>query len=211
MLISDPNVIYLLLLVGLWATVFGIYTPGTGVGEVVAVVVLGVSILGLATHPDTNWLATGAVAGGTLMYLLLPLYRRGTARFALIGLAAQTVGGLFLINNAPVSPVLIVVTAVASFALYQFTLIPILNQRNAEPVLGDEELLPGSVGRVTTELNPTGTVNVRSEQWTAYSDEPIKVGESIVVIRKDGLKLYVERYKRKTGARRVGSDGEMEG
>ncbi len=86
-----------------------------------------------------------------------------------------------------------------------------MNKRLSDPILGDEELLPGSVGRVVAQVTPAGgTVHVRSEQWSAYSDDTIPIGESVVVMRRDGLRLVVARQKDKRDARRTGADGELE-
>ncbi|HRE48925.1 MAG TPA: NfeD family protein [Aggregatilineales bacterium] len=211
MILQDANLIYMLLIVGLWTAVFSIYTPGTGAGETISFALLGVGIYAFATNPMTNWIAVGMVTAGTLAYLLLPLYRKGLAQLALVGLAVQMAGGLFIFSGSPVSPVLIVFTATVSFALYQWALLPLLNKRLSDPILGDEELLPGSVGRVVAQVTPAGgTVHVRSEQWSAYSDDTIPIGESVVVMRRDGLRLVVARQKDKRDARRTGADGELE-
>lgn len=200
MIFSDPNVVYLLLLLGLWSSVFGLYIPGTGVLEVLALLTVIGSLLALAVNPATNWLAAILIGVGVLGYMFIPLYRRAWARFAGLGLVAQAVGGLFLFNattSASVSPLFVTFTVGLSFLFYKFVLLPFAEKQSHQPVLGDEELLPGAFGTVVKALDPVGTVNVRSELWTAYADEPIAAGEHIMVISKEGLRLFVEKAKHK--------------
>ena len=52
----DPNVVYLMLLLGLWASALAIYIPGTGLWEVIALAILAGALYLLSTLP-TNWLA----------------------------------------------------------------------------------------------------------------------------------------------------------
>lgn len=194
---ENPNITYLLLIVGLWASVFGLYIPGTGVVEILAAIALGGALLALAANPATNWLFAVLLGVGVLGYLLLPLYRREWARFALLGLVLQAIGGLFLFTEMLVSPVLIGVTVAISFGIYQLVLLPFHRKQTSEPVVGDDELLSGAFGYVVKPLDPVGTVNVNSELWTAYSNETLPAGEYVQVVAKEGLRLYVERAKHK--------------
>ena len=201
MLTADPNVVYLILVVGLWASALAVYIPGTGLPEGIALVVLSVGLLLLVNLP-TNWLAVLALVIGILGFLMVPLYKRHLSALALVGLVFQVVGGVFLFDGLAVSWLVIAITAAMSLAFYQFVLIPARATRSRQPLLGDEEQLPGAPGRVVMALNPVGTVNIRGELWTAFSDQPLQSGDDIVVIEKQGLQLYVEKVKTKRGSHR---------
>jgi membrane-bound ClpP family serine protease len=101
----------------------------------------------------------------------------------------------------------LMITCGISIACYRFALIPSLASHNQQPVMDEEAQLPGSFGRVVKSLDPTGTVNVRGELWTAYSNKPIQTGDEVVVIQKEGLQLYVEKSK---GKRKPLEHGEHE-
>ncbi len=193
----DPNVTYLLLLLGLWASVFGLYVPGTGVVEALAALAMIGALLALAANPATNWLFVVLLGVGVLGYMLLPLYRREWARWALLGLVLQAVGGLFLFTDMLVSPVLIALTAALSFGFYQLVLLPFHRKQLSQPTVGEDETLEGSHGYVVKPLEPVGTVNVNSELWTAYSNEPLPSGTYVEVVSKEGLRLFVVRAKPK--------------
>lgn len=193
--LQDPNFIYLLLLLGLWAAVLGIYSPGTGIIETAAFLALAGAFVLMALNPATSWFAVIALVVGVLWYLLTPLFRHDLARLGLIGLALQVIGGLALFSDRPVSPAFIAITAGLSLAFFQLVLVRFL-KRQSHPT-ADEELAPGATGWVVKTLDPVGTVNVQGELWTAYSDDVLQPGERIAVIEKEGLRLHVEKAKPK--------------
>ncbi|MFQ3536010.1 MAG: NfeD family protein [Aggregatilineales bacterium] len=193
----DPNLTYLLLVLGLWASVFGLYVPGTGFVELLAGVAMIGAFLALAANPATNWLFVVLLGAGVLSYMLLPLYRREWARAALLGLVGQAIGGLFLFADTLTSPVLIALTVGISFGLYQLVLVPFHRKQISQPTVGEDELLEGAQGYVVKALEPVGTVNVNSELWTAYSNEALPSGTPVRVVSKEGLRLFVERTKPK--------------
>ncbi len=206
MLLTDPNVVFVILLVGLWASSLAIYIPGTGLWEMLALGVLAGALYLLSTLP-TNWLAVLALVAGTLGFLMVPLVSQRLTAMALVGLILQVVGGLGLFNGMSVSWVTIAATVGVSFAFYQYVLIPARTARTHPPAMDDERQLPGAVGRVVMPLTPVGTVHVHGELWTAYSDRPLQEGDAIIVIEKEGLRLHVEKVKAK---RTPDDSGEVE-
>jgi membrane-bound serine protease (ClpP class) len=194
--LADPNVVYLILLVGLWASALAVYVPGTGFWEAIALSVLAAALFMLISMP-TNWLAVLALVVGTLDFLMVPLYRQRLTLLALIGLIFQAVGGVLLFQGPSVSWLTIAISIGISFVFYQYVLLPAQEARSSQPVQDDEQLLPGSIGRVVKALDPVGTVNVRGELWTAYSDRPVQADDEVLVVRKEGLRLFVEKAKPK--------------
>jgi len=73
-LFQDPNVVYLLLMAGLWVSATGTYIPGTGVAEIAgAGLILGtVYLMSLLA---TNWVALIALVVGAALFFLLPLLK----------------------------------------------------------------------------------------------------------------------------------------
>jgi membrane-bound serine protease (ClpP class) len=191
----SPEVVYLLLLGALWFAATAIYVPGTGIIEAAALGVLAAGLFVLTRQP-TNWVAVILIVVGTLTFLLFPFFSQKYGRLAIGGLGLQVMGSLFLFDGKSVNPLMIVFSVAASLAYYQFVLTPVMKWvREQKPV--EDEKLVDSEGVVVTPLNPTGTVKMRGETWTAYSDTPIASGERIFVIKRDGLQLYVEHIKNK--------------
>ncbi|MBZ0294821.1 MAG: hypothetical protein K8L99_19820 [Anaerolineae bacterium] len=206
----DPNVVYLALVFGLWLGVTATYIPGTGIAELMAVVALIGSALLLMSLP-TNWVAVLLIVVGVLSFIVVPFLKRDYAPLALVGLVLQGIGGWFLFYEGPgVSPVLIALTLVAPLVYHQYVLLPMLDKMRAEPVISEDTHLIGAHGRVIKALNPTGTVNVRGEAWTATSDEQLEPGTEVVVIDRDGLQVQVEKIKQKRSDHNGHSEGDWQ-
>lgn len=192
----SPEFVYLVLLGALWLCATAIYLPGTGVVEAAAFGVLA-AVLFILTRQQTNWGAALILMSGTLSFLTIPFFSQRYAKFAIAGLALQVVGSLFLFNSRLLNPLMIAFTVGASLAYYQFILQPAMRRLRSMPSQNEDEKLAGAEGVVVTPLAPTGTVKLRGETWTAYSDEAIASGERVSVIKRDGLQLYVEHIKHK--------------
>jgi membrane-bound serine protease (ClpP class) len=192
----SPEFVYLVLLGALWLCATAIYLPGTGIVEAIAFGVLAAALFVLTRQP-TNWGAALILMSGTLTFLTLPFFCQRYAKFAIGGLVLQVLGSVFLFNSRPLNPLMIAFTVGASLAYYQFLLLPAMRRLRSMPTQNEDEKLVGTEGVVVTALNPTGTVKLRGETWTAYSDESIASGERVSVIKRDGLQLYVEHMKHK--------------
>ena len=95
--LTDPNVIYLLLMAGLWISATGTYIPGTGVAEIAgAALILGT--LFLLAQVATNWIAVIALVIGASLFFLLPLLKSEWERFAIAGLALQAAASFLLVQ-----------------------------------------------------------------------------------------------------------------
>jgi membrane-bound serine protease (ClpP class) len=199
----DPNVVYLVLLMGLWVGITAAYVPGTGVIEILAVIILVVALVIMASMP-TNWGAVLLLVLGVLSFLLVPFLSPRLAILAQGGLILQAVGGALLFGQGlSVSWLVIGITIAMALAYHNFALLPLLRRiRQQKAVIDDNGQLIGTFGRATTAFNQSGSsyvgsVNVRSEQWTAYSEKPLVAGDEVVVLERDGLQLIVEGLKHK--------------
>lgn len=190
----DPNLIYLVLVAGLWLAVTAAYMPGTGVIELVSAGLVIGAVLLLASFP-TNWFAAILVLVGGVLFLVMPFIEERYQVLTFGGLALQILGSLFLFHGASVSPALIIGVAVVSILYYRFVLLPILRTHRQSAAMRTDRPLVGEYGRVQSPLNPTGMVRVQGESWTARASDdstlPIPEDASIVVLERDGLTLVV--------------------
>lgn len=192
----DPNLVYLILIAGLWLSVTAAYIPGTGIVEVLALVGVVAALLALATMP-TNWWAVILIVIGVLGFLIMPFIDRRFALLAVGGLALQAVGSLTLFTGVSVALPLVVVTVAAALLYHRFALLPTLEHHRGSPAMLEDEPLTGLHGYVQRALDPVGTVYVRGESWSARSDDKIDAGTEIAVVDQEGLTLYVEPVKHK--------------
>ena len=192
----DPNIVYLLLLGGLWLSVTAAHMPGTGILELLAGVGIVASLFALINMP-TNWWALVMLVVGVLAFLVLPFLHRRLVLIAVGGLVLQAIGSLNLFNGVSVSLPVIVVTIGASLIYYRFALLRILEFHKSAPAMLEDEPIIGLQGYVQKALDPVGTVYVRGEAWTARSDKPLAAGTEVAVIDQEGLTLFVEAVKQK--------------
>lgn len=197
-ILSDPNVIYLMLVVGLWLGITALYIPGTGVAEIVALVLLGGGVVALTGMP-TNWWAIMLLVLGVSGFLLVPFVNPAWAQYAEIGLVFQVLGGLLLFDGLSVSPLLIAVSVAVAVLYHRFALLPVMRVQREMPTT--EMSIIGATGRVVKTLAPVGTVKVDGELWTARSDDPLEPDTPIIVVAKNGLELTVEKAKREANGR----------
>ena len=200
--ISDPNVSFVLLMLGGLGIIVEMFNPGLVVPAVVGVICMLLAFLALGNLP-VNW------AGVVFVVLALGLISlevvvAGFGILGLGGLVCLMVGGLVLFTQfgdpSPTMPSVIVskwlLTVVGGVAAT--TLVYVVREANLSRRQIHENqvsVLIGSVGLVTDEINPIGVVLVGGETWTAVSvdDSVISKGESIEVKRIDGLILTVFR------------------
>lgn len=195
-MIIDPNLVYLILIFGLWMSVTAAYIPGTGAAEILAVIGVIAALVVLASLP-TNWWAVVLIVVGVLSFLVIPFLNRRYAPLALGGLVLQTVGSIFLFNGLAVSLPLVVVTIIAALIYHRYALMRTLDYHRAKPAMLEDEPIAGQIGYVQRALDPVGTVYVRGESWTARSDQKLEAGTEVAVLEQDGLTLYVEAVKHK--------------
>ncbi len=193
----DPNLVYVILIIGLWLVVTAAYIPGTGIAEVLAFVGVAAALVALANMP-TNWWAVILIVVGVLSFLIMPFFDQRFAALSIGGLALQAVGSVFLFNGTGVSLPLIVVMIGIALAYHRFALLRILEfNRASAPAMLDDQPLVGAYGYVQSALDPVGTVYVHGESWTARSDHTLKSGTEVTVVDQAGLTLFVEAVKQK--------------
>jgi membrane-bound serine protease (ClpP class) len=192
--IADPDVFFLLLLIG----ALGLYTEFTHPGVVAPGVVGGICML-LALY--AMQILPINIAGVLLIFLGLALFileAKFTSHGVLLlgGIVSMLLGAMFLVRS-PLTPAGVsfgvALAAVVPFALLSvFLMRLVLKSRGWKTATGKEELL-GEEGVVTAELvGREGMVRIHGELWRASAKENVPVGAKVRVLRVDGLTLEVE-------------------
>lgn len=195
-LLSNPNVVYAMLIIGLWAAAAAFYAPGTGALEVAAVICLTLAIAGLTQLPTNVVGVIMIVIAGVLFAVDLKVQSVAITVGAAITLV---LGSVFLFppdENVPqVSPWLIGGVTLGSLGFFGMALFAVARTRQMRAKVSAEEIV-GQTGIVTDPLDPTGTVQVQSELWTAVAtgdDSSIDAGEEVEIVAVEGLKVCVKR------------------
>jgi membrane-bound serine protease (ClpP class) len=200
--LTNPNVIYILLIIGLWAAASTFYVPGTGLLEALAVVCLVLAIAGLTQQPANVVGLALIVAAGVLFLVDLKVHSVG---LTLVAATALVLGSVFLFPTTEgpgpeeahavrLSPWLIAGVTLISLSFFGVALSAVARAQRMTAKVSTDEMV-GRRGRATSPLTPLGTVQIESELWTAVVDEgaAIEAGESVEVVAVDGLKLVVKR------------------
>ncbi len=198
-LLADPNVAYLILVGGLWATALAVVAPGTGLLELVAVACLVLSGLALVVLPVNLW-GVALVLLGVIPFGLAFLWPAALLRTALLlSLSAVllSTGSAFLFRpvgtlSEGVSPWLAVGVSLITIAYFWIAIGKVIAARRA-PALQDPAALVGKIGEARTDLDPQGTVYLAGELWTARADQPLPAGTRVRVVAEQGLLLKVTR------------------
>lgn len=189
-ILTNPNVAYVLLFLGLWALASAITIPGTGFPEAAAVICLLLAAMGLAQLP-ISVIGLALIAASTILFLVdLKVQSTGLTVVAAIGLGA---GSYFLFRpetGVAVSPWLIVCTTLLSVGVFGLALRAAVRAQRMAPKT-DPSAVVGAEGVATTDLAPIGTVQVQSELWTAIADATIPAGTPVRVTAVDGVRLHV--------------------
>ncbi len=196
-LLADPNVAYLLLVIGLWAVVLAATIPGTGLPEGAAVICLALAAVGLIRLP-VNLAGLGLIGLAFALFLLeFRLYAHGA--FLLTGTVALAVGSLLLFRvesgaEAALSWVTVALATLSSAALFGFFISRGLAVQKM-PLAQDLSRVVGSRGVAQTDVDgaQAGTVYVAGEAWSARAEDKIPAGSPIVVVAREGLHLKVAK------------------
>jgi len=197
-MLTNPNIVFLLLSVGVQALLIELSSPGGWVAGFIGVICLAFATYGLGILP-VNWFGLVFLLMSFVLFIVdikAPTHGALTAA----GVGSFIAGALILFNSPSipsfqhVSVPLVVatglVTAVTFGAIVSFAV-----RAQRKPILTGKESVVGKEGVVKKRLDPTGSVQLNAELWTAESltSEMIPAGVSVRVVEVRGLKLMVER------------------
>jgi membrane-bound serine protease (ClpP class) len=193
--ISNPNVAFLLLMIGFYGIILEFWNPGSFVPAVVGGISLILALIGLSALP-VNYGALGLLVLGIAL-MIGEAFTPGIGVLGIGGIAAFIAGGYFLIEGAgadidiAVSLPLIIGMAATSALLIFGVGVAAMKARRSVPVTGAEQII-GSVGRVIAWQDAAGQVRVLGEVWDARAAHPMQAGDTVRVVGREGLTLTVE-------------------
>jgi len=190
--IADPNVGFILLIVGALGLYVEFNSPGLILPGVVGGILLLMGVSSLAVLP-LSWVGVSLLLLGATLFVL-------EAHFASHGVlgsggtVAMVLGALMLIDGPPAMRIHLVTALSVSipFALITMFLLSLaIKARRNKSLMGGEGLL-NEIGEARTALAPAGKVFVHGEYWDAVSATPVEPGVEVRVVAIDGMKLTVE-------------------
>lgn len=197
-ILTNPNLIYFLLMLGLVGLYFELSHPGAIFPGVIGAICLILAFVGLSILPVNYAGLAFIILSGILFFLETQIASHGL--LALGGVVCLLLGSLMLFGKNPPSlrvyqPFLYTVILTISSALGGITYLAIKTLRK-KPVSGKEAFI-NKIGKVIEDVGPEGgKIFVEGEIWKAISDEYIPKNNEVVIIEKIGFTLKVKPYKK---------------
>lgn len=200
-ILVNPNIVFLLVTIGVQAILIEISTPGGWVAGFIGATCLLLAAYGFGVLP-VNWFGViFLVIAFILFFLEVQTPTMGALTVA--GVISFIIGGLVLFNSPgvpqfqQVSVPLVVGTAIAT-GLAFVIIIGFAMRALRAPQRTGRESLAGQAGLAVSDIAPTGQVLLHSENWSAelaQGEKRIKKGQEVEVIELQGLRLKVRRKR----------------
>jgi membrane-bound serine protease (ClpP class) len=196
-ILSDPNLAYILLMLGIYGLFFELYNPGAIVPGVIGGICIILAFYSMHTLP-VNYAGLALILFAVILFLLeIKVVSHGVLTIG--GVISLLLGSMMLIDEESVleameiSMELIILVVVLTTAFFLFAITFGIKAQRKKPVTGSEGIV-GEFGTAISNLKPTGEVKVHGEIWKAEcKEDEIKKGNEIEVVSVDHLKLLVKK------------------
>jgi membrane-bound serine protease (ClpP class) len=195
-ILSDPNIAYVLMLLGFYGLLFELYNPGAIFPGIIGAICLILAFYAMQTLP-VNYAGLALVLLGVILFLLeIKVVSHGMLTIG--GVVSLILGSIILFQDnsmggvVRVSVSVIVTAATVSTLFFLFVIGAGLRAQRLKPISGIEGMI-GKIGETINTLNPIGTIQIHGEMWNAESvSGVIGVQQKVRVTGIQNLKLYVE-------------------
>ena len=197
--ISEPNIAYLLMILGFYGLFFEIRSPGAIFPGVLGGIFLILAFFAFQVLP-INYAGLALIIVGIILFILeIKIVSYGLLTIG--GLISMILGSMMLFNveEAPqalyrVSLAVIIPVVICTLLFFVVALSYVVKAHKHRPTTGQEGIV-GEIGIATTDISPAGTVKVHGEIWRAQATQPILKGAQIIVKAVEHMVLTVEEYK----------------
>ena len=191
--ITNPNIAYILMLLGIYGLFFELANPGYVLPGVIGGISLLLALYALQVLP-VNYAGLGLMMLG-LALMVGELFMPSFGILGIGGVISFVMGSILLFDresgNLAVSMPLIIAVSALSAGFFLIVIRSLYAARLRPVVSGSEELI-GATGQIAANFSGAGIIYIHGEQWNARSDTPMRGGDSARVIGRDGLILQVE-------------------
>jgi membrane-bound serine protease (ClpP class) len=191
--LTDPNVAYLLMLVGIYGLIFEGYNPGAILPGVVGAICLLLALFAFQVL-SVNYAGLALIALGVLL-LVAEAFVPSFGALGLGGIVAFVIGSVILLDT-DLPGFAVSAWLIGSIALIaSATLLAILTlfmRSRSRPVTTGREAMIGELAEALEDFDHSGAVFVHGERWTAVARRPVRRGQSVRIIRVHDLRLDVE-------------------
>ena len=195
----NPNIVFLLLSIGVQALLMELSSPGGWVAGFVGAVCLLLAAYGLGVLP-VNWFGIIFIVIAFVLFIAdvkAPTHGALTAA----GIGSLIVGALVLFNSPGAPPTtrvsipLVIGVAIVSGILFGIV-VGFAVRAQRVPVRVGMEAMVHKTGVARSDVNPTGQVQAAGELWTADLEEgaePVRAGERVEIVSTRGMRVRVRK------------------
>ncbi|MCD6388573.1 MAG: nodulation protein NfeD [Desulfobulbaceae bacterium] len=190
-IITDPNIAYILMLLGFYGLIFELSNPGYILPGVVGGICLLLALYSFQVLP-INYAGLGLMILG-IIFMVAEAFVPSFGALGIGGVIAFVFGSVILMNDEGlrISLPLIGGTALVSTGFFLWVMGGLYAISRKKVVTGAEEMI-GSVGEAMADFEGEGRVWIHGESWRAVSPAAVIKGQKVQVIEKDGLLLKVK-------------------
>jgi len=190
--ITDPNIAYILMLLGVYGLFFELANPGFILPGVIGGICLLLALFAFQVLP-VNYAGLGLMLLG-LAFMVGEVFVPSFGALGIGGVIAFVIGSVILLDTGvagyDISLPLIITVSLLTAMFFIFVVGAAIRLRRKKAVTGSEELI-GSIGEAVKTFKSKGQVHIHGEIWQAKTDAPVKAGEHVRVTALDGLVLLV--------------------
>jgi len=194
-LISEPNVAYILMLLGFYGLFFELTNPGAIFPGVVGAICLVLAFYAFQTLP-VNYAGLILIILAIVLFILeVKITSHGALTIG--GIISMLIGSLMLFDTSfpflRLSLSFVIPAVLVTTLFFVLTIGLAVKALRAKPITGSEGLA-GEEGLASTDIGPGGGMALlHGEVWSVYSEEPVAKGEKLTVLSREGLKLKVKK------------------
>jgi membrane-bound serine protease (ClpP class) len=192
--ISDPNIAYILMMIGLAGLYFELSHPGAIFPGVIGAISLVLAFYSFQTLP-VNYAGLLLIALA-IIFFIAEIKVTSYGALSLGGLVSLTIGSIMLFDDLKVSLKLMAPTVLLVGGFFVIVSTLAFRAYRTQPKSGMDGLI-GEIGLVKEDIDPEGLIFVHGEYWRATAGEKIEADEKVEVEGADGLILRVKRANKK--------------
>ncbi|ARR47667.1 serine protease [Vibrio campbellii] len=192
--ITNPNVAYILMLIGIYGLLLEFYNPGIGLPGVLGGICLLLAMYALQMMP-VNYVGLGLLLLGIAL-MIAEAFNPSFGILGLGGVVAFVLGSIFLMDSDipgfQIALPLIFGIAIFSVGLIVITVGLLIKIRSKKATTGLENF-PGKLAVVSDDfVDGTGRVQLDGALWQAKAEQKLKQGDHVTVVKIKGLTLTVK-------------------
>lgn len=192
--LTDPNIAYIMLLLGIYGLIFEMANPGYILPGVIGAISVVIALYTFQIMP-VNYAGLLLLIIG-IAFMVAEAFAPSFGALGTGGIVAFVIGSIILMDEPSfkISIPIISATAFTSAGMLILVAGRLITIRRRRIITGEEQML-ASLGQAMEDFDTEGRVWIRGESWQGRCSKPVKRGETVKVTAQNGLILDLERVE----------------